>query len=117
MATKANEGITIEFTADTVTFDKSINNVNKSLKILKQEYTNLKRDIKRTPTDNGTYSQMLKNVRQQISLAKDSLSMLKGEMNSLKDANGKVADANVNQYASMSKAYLQAENALKGLVS
>lgn len=115
MATKANEGITIEFTADTVTFDKSINNVNKSLKILKQEYTNLKRDIKRTPTDNGTYSQMLKNVRQQISLTKDSLSMLKGEMNSLKDANGKVADENVNQYASMSKAYLQAENALKGL--
>ena len=45
------EGIVIEFYGNTVQFDKSIDGVNKALKSVKQELSNLNKQIKLDPNN------------------------------------------------------------------
>lgn len=51
MASQVTKGITVTFRGDTVEFDKSVGVINKELKELKKEYTEVNKQLKYDPTN------------------------------------------------------------------
>lgn len=82
------EGISFEFSGDTAKFDDSINNINRSLSILKKEFTGFKKELKLEPGNLDVLGNEMKNLSQQAALAQHAIEQYDRARRALHDKNG-----------------------------
>ena len=77
------KGITIVFKGDTVEFDKDLTGVNKALKVLKSEMSNINKQLKLDPKNIDLLKSKFDNLQQQQKTLKTSIELYQEELSKL----------------------------------
>lgn len=114
MAEKMQQGITIEWSSDTAEFDKSINNINRAINILKKDFTSFKKQLKVDPGNVSKLEEQLKNIKKQMDLVNQAIEMYRQKQNEL-SLNGPMNDEQAAEYTRLAKSIIDAEDSLRSL--
>lgn len=105
------EGLTVKFGANTAEFDNSIDGINRALKILKQDFTRVSKDLKLDPNNIEKYNAKLKNLQQQLTLVQK-----RGEQyQSILDGLGERTRENAEQFDKWTAKVIQNNNQMSSL--
>lgn len=77
------KGIVIEFKGDTISFDKSLDGVNRGLKTLKNEMSQINKQLKLDPSNVDLLKSKFSNLKEQQKVVKEQVSLYKKELSEL----------------------------------
>ena len=104
------KGIVIEFKGDTIEFDRSVDGVNRGLKTLKNDMTQINKQLKLDPTNVDLLKSKFSNLKEQQKVVKEQVALYKKEISELseKEIGGK-------KWVDLQKKLGEAETELKKL--
>ncbi len=106
------KGITISFYGDTANFDKSVDGINKALKLTQNELKEVNKALKFDPSNTDKLQRQFELLNQKQTLLKESINTYKQELEKL----GNYDDLNEDQkkqWESLQKSIAKAENELQ----
>lgn len=102
------KGIVIEFKGDSVEFDKSLDGVNKGLKTLKNEMSQINKQLKLDPSNVDLLRKKFSNLKEQQKVVKEQVALYKQEIQKLGQA-----DIGSKKWVELQKKLGDAETELK----
>lgn len=102
------KGITIDFYANSVEFDKSLDGINKALKLTKSELSTLNKELKLDPSNVDKLTQQFNKLKQQQSLLAEQVDMYKKKLAELGNYNDLTKEQQ-KEFEAISKALGSAE--------
>lgn len=102
------KGITIDFYGNTVEFDKSLDGINKALKMTKNELSTLNKELKLDPSNVDKITEKFNKLKQQQSLLAEQVDMYKKKLAELGNYNDLTKEQQ-KEFEAISKALGNAE--------
>lgn len=102
------KGITIDFYSNTVEFDKSLDGINKALKLTKNELSTLNKELKLDPSNVDKLTERFNKLKQQQSLLAEQVDMYKKKLAELGNYNDLTKEQQ-REFEAISKALGNAE--------